>query len=216
MAKRIGLIGGTGPEGKGLAARFAKAGLDVVIGSRSAERGLEAAGEVGKLTNKKVRGGTNEEAARGQDIVLITVPYSAMRETLTSLAGEIGERIVVSAVVPLQFSRSRIAAIDVADGSAAEEAQLLLPRAHVVGAFQNLAAGHLLDLDHDVDGDVLVTSDHMDAMRQVMELAETIAGVRAVNAGPLANSSYVENLTALLLNINRIHKAETHLKIVGL
>jgi NADPH-dependent F420 reductase len=216
VAKRIGLIGGTGPEGKGLAARFAKAGLDVCIGSRAAERGAEAADEIGKLAGRKVRGGTNEDAVRDAEIVLVTVPYAGMRDTLAGLAGQIGDRIVVSAVVPLQFSRTRISTLEVADGSAAEEAQLLLPMAKVVGAFHNLSASHLLDLNHPIDGDVLVCSDHIDGLRETIELAGLIDGARGVNAGPLASSRYIEDITALLLTINRIHKAETHVKISGI
>ena len=93
---------------------------------------------------------------------------------------------------------------------------MLLPAAKVVGAFQNLSASHLLDLEHAIDGDVIVCSDHLDALRETIEIADMIPGVRGINAGPLANSRYVEEITALLLNINRIHKAETHIKIAGL
>lgn len=216
MAKRIGLIGGTGPEGKGLAARFARAGIEVRIGSRSAERGAETAAEVSALSGGRVTGGTNAEAVRDVDIVVVTVPYAGMADTLRDLAEAIGSAVVVSAVVPLQFSRARVAAIHVPEGSAAEEAQKLLPAARVVGAFQNLSAGHLLDLDHAIDGDVIVCGDDAAAVRATIELAETIAGVRGVNGGPLANSHYVEEITALLLNINRLHKTETHVKIAGL
>jgi NADPH-dependent F420 reductase len=215
LAKRIGLIGGTGPEGKGLAARFARAGLDVVIGSRSADRGAEAAAEIARLSGGRVSGGTNQDAVEGAGLVVVTVPYAGMAETLMDLGGAIGDRIVVSAVVPLQFSRSRIAAVHIEAGSAAEEAQRLLPSAKVVGAFQNLAAGHLLDLDHEIDGDVIVCGDDPAAVSEVIELAATIPGVRGINGGPLANSHYVEEITALLLNINRLHKAETHVKIAG-
>lgn len=216
MAKRIALIGGTGAEGKGLAARFARAGLDVCIGSRSAERGKEAAAEVAGLCGRKVSGATNQDALKGADLILLTVPYSGLRETLRDLASDIGDRILVSAVVPLEFSRFRIAALDVPDGSAAQEAQLLVPSAKVVGAFQNLSAGHLLDLDHEIDGDVIVCGDHPDAVRETIDLANLIPGVRGINGGPLANSRYVEEITALLLNINRIHRAETHIKIAGI
>jgi NADPH-dependent F420 reductase len=149
-------------------------------------------------------------------LILLTVPYSGLRETLRDLASDIGDRILVSAVVPLEFSRFRIAALDVPEGSAAQEAQLLVPSAKVVGAFQNLSAGHLLDLDHKIDGDVIVCGDHPDAVREVIELADLIPGVRGINGGPLANSRYVEEITALLLNINRIHRAETHIKIAGI
>ncbi|HEY7270589.1 MAG TPA: NAD(P)-binding domain-containing protein, partial [Dehalococcoidia bacterium] len=113
MARRIGLIGGTGPEGKGLAARFARAGLEVQIGSRASERGREAADEIKKLAGGKVSGGSNEEALRGADVVLVTVPYSGMRQTLTDLSPAIGDVIVISAVVPLEFSRTRVATLDV-------------------------------------------------------------------------------------------------------
>jgi NADPH-dependent F420 reductase len=216
VAQRIGVIGGTGPEGKGLAARFAKAGLEVQIGSRSRERGQEAAAEIRKLAGGRVGGGTNEDAVKGAEIILVTVPYGGMRETLAGLAAAIGDVVLVSAVVPLQFSRTRVATLDVAEGSAAEEAQMVLPQARVVGAFQNLSASHLIDIEHPLDGDVVVCSDHLDALRAVIELADRLPGVRGVNGGPLPNSRYVEGLTALLLNINRIHKVETHIKILGL
>jgi NADPH-dependent F420 reductase len=216
VSQRIALIGGTGPEGKGLAARFARAGLDVCIGSRAAERGQEAADEVARLAGRAVRGATNLDALADAGLILLTVPYSGLRDTVRDLAGAIGDRILISAVVPLEFSRARIAGIHVPDGSAAQEAQALAPSAKVVGAFQNLAAGHLLDLDHEVDGDVIVCSDHVEALRETRELAERIPGVRGINGGPLANSHYVEEITALLLNLNRLHKTETHVKIAGL
>src|SRR5690606_30455478 len=108
VAKTIGLIGGTGPEGKGLAARFARSGLSVVIGSRSAERGEEAAREVKDLAGGDVRGADNATTARAADIVVLTVPYSGLADTLGALVDDIGDKIVVSAVVPLQFSRGRI------------------------------------------------------------------------------------------------------------
>jgi NADPH-dependent F420 reductase len=212
----IGLIGGTGPEGKGLAARFAHAGLEVFLGSRSPERGEAAAEEVRAITGGRLMGGGNGDAARAGEVVVIAVPYSGMGETLAALADDVRAKIVISAVVPLQFSRARIAALDVPDGSAAQEAQRLLPAARVTAAFHNLPAGHLLDVAHPIDGDVIVCADDAAALRETIELAALIEGVRGVNGGPLANSRYVEELTALILNINRIHKAEAHIKLVGL
>jgi hypothetical protein len=214
MTNSIGLIGGTGPEGKGLAARFAIAGLEVVIGSRSVERGTEAAAEVATLTGRTIRGGTNEEAATA-DIVVVTVPYAAQAETLAPLADAIGERVVVSTVVPLEFSRRRVAMLPV-DGSAAEEMQRLLPRARVVGAFHNLPARHLVDVAHPLEGDVIVVGDDTEAVERVVELAGLIKDVRGVKGGPLANCHYVEGLTALLINVNRLYKAETNVRVVGL
>ena len=216
MADAIGLIGGTGPEGKGLAARFALAGLDVVIGSRSAERGEEAAREITQLAGRPVRGATNAEAAAAAAIVVVTLPYAGQQETLTALAGDIGNSIVVSTVVPLEFSRRRVALLDIAAGSAAEEAQALLPAARVTAAFHNLSAKHLLDITHAIDGDVVVCGDDPEAVGAVVELASVIKDVRGINGGPLANSHYVEGLTALIVNINRIHKAETQVRITGL
>lgn len=216
MADSVGLIGGTGPEGKGLAARFAKAGLEVFIGSRGQERGEEAAREIADLTGRKLRGGTNAAAVTASEIVVVTTPYEGMAETLRALQAEIGDKIVVSAVVPLEFSRARISVTDLPDGSAAEEAQKILSNARLVGAFHNLSARHLIDLGHAIDGDVIVCSDHIDALGKVIALAETIEGCRGVNGGPLANSRYVEDITALLLNINRIYKAHTHVRIAGI
>ncbi|HEY7465060.1 MAG TPA: NADPH-dependent F420 reductase [Dehalococcoidia bacterium] len=214
MARSIGMIGGTGPEGKGLAARFARAGMDVVIGSRSAERGEEAANEVRGQAGGSVRGATNAEAALA-DIVVVTLPYAGQAETLAGLRDVIGNRIVVSSVVPMQFAAGKVTMLDLKDGSAAEEAQRILPAARVVGAFQNLAARKLFDVEHDLDGDVIVCSDDKEALREVIWLAEQIPGLRGVNGGPLACSRYVEGITTLLVHINRNYKTESHVKIVG-
>jgi hypothetical protein len=214
LSGSIGFIGGTGPEGRGLAARFARAGREVFLGSRTEERGREAAREVTELSGGRALGGTNEAAAAAA-VVIVTVPFAGLRDTLSALAHPLAGKIVVSAVVPLQFSKARIAAVPVEEGSAAELAQAVLPGSRVAGAFQNLSAHHLLDLDQDIEGDVVVCSDDGDTTRRVIELAGLIPGVRGIDGGPLANSRYVEELTALLLNINRIHKAETHVRIVG-
>jgi 8-hydroxy-5-deazaflavin:NADPH oxidoreductase len=215
LATSIGIIGGTGPEGKGLAARFARAGLEVIIGSRSAERGEDAATEVRERAGGSVRGGTNADAA-GADTVMITLPYSGQAETLAALRGEIGDKIVISTVVPMQFAAGKVTMLQLEDGSAAEETQRILPDAHVVGAFQNLAARKLFDVDHELDGDVIVCSDDKEALRQVIGLAEQIPGLRGVIGGPLASSRYVEGITTLLVHINRNYKTESHVKIVGI
>jgi 8-hydroxy-5-deazaflavin:NADPH oxidoreductase len=214
LANSIGIIGGTGPEGKGLAARFARAGLEVIIGSRSAERGEEAAKDVRERAGGKVTGATNADAA-GAEIVMVTLPYSGQAETLVALREEIGDKIVISTVVPMQFAAGKVTMLQIEDGSAAEETQRILPQARVVGAFQNLAARKLFDLEHELDGDVIVCSDNKEALRQVIWLAEQIPGLRGVNGGPLASSRYVEGITTLLVHINRNYKTESHVKIVG-
>lgn len=214
MAKSIGFIGGTGPEGKGLAARFARAGLEVIIGSRSAERGEEAAGEVREKAGGNVRGAANADAAQA-DVIMVTLPYSGQAETLASLREQIGSRIVVSTVVPMQFAAGKVTMLDLEDGSAAQEAQRILPQARVVGAFQNLAARKLFDVEHDLDGDVIVCSDDKEALQEVIRLAEQIPGLRGINGGPLACSRYVEGITTLLVHVNRNYKTESAVKIVG-
>jgi NADPH-dependent F420 reductase len=208
------MIGGTGPEGKGLAARFARAGMEVTIGSRSTERGEEAAEEVRNQAGGSVRGGTNADAALA-DIVVVTVPYTGQSETLGGLREAIGGRIVVSTVVPMRFEAGKVTMLDLENGSAAQEAQRILPEARVVGAFQNLAARKLFDVEQELDGDVIVCSDDKEALREVIWLVEQIPGLRGVNGGPLACSRYVEGITTLLVHINRNYKTEAHVKIVG-
>jgi 8-hydroxy-5-deazaflavin:NADPH oxidoreductase len=214
VAQTIGLIGGTGPEGKGLAARFARAGLDVIIGSRSSERGEEAAAEVREQAGGSVRGATNAEAAAA-DIVILTVPYSGQADTLSALRSEIGNRIVVSTVVPMQFSKGKVEMLSLSDGSAAEETQRLLPEARVVGAFQNLAAAKLFNVDHPLDGDVIVCGDDKAAVQEIIDLTQSIEGLRGINGGPLSCNRYVEGITALLVHINRNYKTESHVRVVG-
>ncbi len=215
MDKSIGIIGGTGPEGKGLAARFAQAGLEVLIGSRSADRAEEAAQDIRERAGGSVTGATNADAAAA-DVVIVTVPYAGQADTLAALKDVIGSRIVISTVVPMVFESGKVSMVPVADGSAAEEMQRLLPEARVVAAYQNLAAKKLFDIDHMLDGDVIITSDDREALREVIWLTEQIPGLRGVNGGPLSCSHYVEAITTLLVHINRNYKTETNVKVVGI
>ena len=213
----IGFIGGTGPEGKGLALRFAMAGEKVAIGSRDAQRAQEAADEVGELHDGlSVSGGLNEQISEDSDIVFIAVPYSGHRPTLESLRDRLDGKLVVDVVAPLRFSRGVAVAVAVEEGSAAQQAQILLPNSTVVGAFHNLSAEDLMQPNVDIVSDVIVCADDKRAKSRVMKLAETIRAVRAVDGGGLQNSRYVEELTALLININRIYKAHSTIKIVGI
>ena len=213
----IGFIGGTGPEGKGLALRFAMAGERVAIGSRDAQRAQDAAHEVGELqVGLSVTGGLNEQVADESDIVVIAVPYSGHRPTLESLGNRLDGKLVVDVVAPLRFSRGVASAIEVEEGSAAQQAQILLPNSKVVGAFHNLSAEDLMRPNVAIVSDVIVCADDKEAKIRVMELAESIEAVRAVDGGGLQNSRYVEELTALLININRIYKAHSTIKIVGI
>ena len=213
---RIGFIGGTGPEGKGLAYRFVLAGHEIVIGSRTAERAEAAAGEIGeRVVKAAVRGVENADAARDGELIVLTVPFAAQADTLPALRDAVDGKIVVSTAAPLSFEGGRPSMLVVPEGSAAEQAQALLPSARVVGAFHNLGAAKLWDEDALLEQDVVVCGDDADAKREVMALAEQIQGARAVDGGPLASSRYVEGITALLVAINRRYKTLAGVRIVG-
>jgi NADPH-dependent F420 reductase len=194
------------------------AGQEVIIGSRSAERAEDAAAGVrAKAEGLKVLGALNQEAASRSDIVINTLPYDAQSASLPGLRGAIGDKLFISAVVPMKFEKGvGASAIAVPEGSAAEQAQALLPEARVAGAFQTLSAANLNDLDHQLDADVLITADPAESRVKVAQLVEACAGLRAVDAGRLANTQYVEHITCLLVNINRRYKAHSEVKILGL
>lgn len=218
MTHTIALVGGTGPEGRGLATRFALAGHRVIIGSREAERAVAAAIAVADRIpdhGDALSGTTNAEAVAAAEIVVITVPYDGHVSTIESLRDALAGKIVIDAVVPMRFERGP-RPIDVAAGSATEEAASLLPDSRVVGAFHNLTAQGLLDPTTPIDADVLVTGDDADAKRLVCALAEQIDGVRAVDAGPLRFSRFVEQITLLLVGINGRYDAHTGVRIAGL
>jgi NADPH-dependent F420 reductase len=194
------------------------AGQEVIIGSRSAERAEDAAAGVrAKAEGLKVLGTLNEEGASRSDIVINTLPYDAQSASLPGLRGAIGDKLFISAVVPMKFEKGvGASAIAVPEGSGAEQAQALLPEARVAGAFQTLSAANLNDLDHQLDADVLITADPAESRVKVAQLVEACAGLRAVDAGRLANTQYVEHITCLLVNINRRYKAHSEVKILGL
>ncbi len=213
----IGFLGGTGPEGRGLALRFALAGHEVIVGSRDASRAEDAVNrmrERAQVTGAKA--GSNAQAAQESDIVFVTVPCEAQAGLLEPLAAELADKVVVSTVAPLSFEGGVIEAMTVPEGSAATQAQRLLPQSRLVAAFQNVSATDLWAPRRVIDGDVVVCSDDPAAKETVMGLAQQVPNLRAVDGGALANARYVEGLTALLLNINRIYKSRTLVRIMGL
>ena len=211
-------LGGTGPEGKGLALRMAMAGEATMIGSRDAARGAAAAAELAALApGIRIDGSDNAGAAAAGDVVFLAFPYEGQRTTLEQLGAALAGKIVVSVIAPMTFERGKGArAVEVEAGSAAQEAQAMLPDSQVVAAFQNVSAEELQDQDVTMEGDVVVCSDHPDAKKLVMELADKIASLRGVDGGSLANAKYVEQITPMLVNINRIYKAHSSIKIVGI
>ena len=212
----LAFLGGTGPEGKGLALRFAMAGEEVVIGSRDAGRAREAAESLLELAPGSAISGDVNEAAAAANIIFVTVPYEGQRTLLENLAPMLAGKLVVTAVAPMSFVRGRGAvALEVDDGSAAQEAQNILSESQVVASFQNISAVKLMDPAVEMEGDVVVCSDHGEAREQVIGLVSKIPKLRGVDAGALSNARYVEQLTTLLVNINRIHKTQSMIKIVG-
>jgi len=206
----IGILGGTGDQGKGLARRFAMAGLRVVIGSRSAERAGEAADSIGAGAS----GATNSEVAAGCDIVIVAVPYDGHKALLESLTTELAGKIVVDCVNPLAFDKQGAYALPVAEGSAAQQAAAVLPDSRVVAAFHHVSAVLLMDpAVEKVDLDVLVLGDDREATDTVRALADVIPGVRGVYGGRLRNAFQVEALTANIISINRRYKAHAGLRI---
>ena len=212
--RTVAVLGGTGPQGRGLARRFAAAGLTVVIGSRSAERAGDTAAELATATGGSVTGADNAQAAAAGDVVVVAVPWDGHGELLAALAPQLAGKVVVDCVNPLGFDKQGAYALQVEEGSAAQQAAALLPDSTVVGAFHNVSAVLLDDPDVDkVDTDVLVLGDVREATDLVQALADTIPGVRGIFGGRLRNAHQVEAFTANLISINRRHKAHSGLRV---
>lgn len=213
----IAILGGTGHEGSGLGLRWARAGHSVIIGSRAAEKAQTAATELNaKLGAPLVRGMDNITAAREAEIAVLTVPYAAHTATLESVREVVQGKIFVDVTVPL--APPKVSCVQMpAAGSASQEAQNLLgPDVRVVTAFQNISAEHLKDADHPIDCDVLVCGDDKDAKAAIIQLAQE-AGMRAWDAGPLANAVIPEGLTSVLIGLNIRYKVKSSgIRLTGL
>jgi len=214
----LAFLGGTGPEGRGLALRLALAGQQAIIGSRDAGRAAKVAEELLQLApGARIGGATNADAAARADVVFLTFPYEGQRTVLEQLRESLDGKVVVNVIAPMLFERGRGAsAVAVPAGSAAQEAQEILPGSLVAAAFQNVSAEDLQKPEIMLEGDVIVCSGHREAKTLVMDLTREIKNLRPVNGGGLANAKYVEQLTPLLVNINRIHKIHAGIRIVGL
>lgn len=216
---KIAILGGTGDEGAGLGFRWAAAGHEVIIGSRSAERAQQAAAELNDAlpaVATPIQGAENRAAAEAAEVVVLSVPYSAQEGTLEAVREAVAGKVVISVVVPLQ--PPKVSHVwRPAGGSAAQEAQAQLgDSARVVAAFQNVSAEHLRDLAHEVECDVLVCGDSKADKQVAIDLAAA-ASLRGIDAGPLQNASVVEGLTAVLIGINIRHKIKgSGIRITGI
>ncbi|MFE9646722.1 NADPH-dependent F420 reductase [Streptomyces sp. NPDC006365] len=206
----VGVLGGTGPQGKGLAYRLARAGQKVIIGSRAAERAQSAADELGH----GVEGADNAECARRSDIVIVAVPWDGHGKTLESLREELSGKLVVDCVNPLGFDKKGAYALKPEEGSAAEQAAALLPGSRVTAAFHHLSAVLLQDPEvEEIDTDVMVLGEDRADVEMVQALAGRIPGMRGIFSGRLRNAHQVESLVANLISVNRRYKAHAGLRV---
>ena len=195
------------------------AGEKVFIGSREEPKGQEVAQQIKEIEgvrNITVEGGSNFNAAKMGDIIIISTPYSGHKQTLMDYASLLKDKIIIDVVVPLSFSRGKISTLPILEGSVAEEAQEILKESSVVGAFHNVSAEDLLIPNKKMDCDVIVCSNNQDSKKTVIQLTEKILGLRGIDGGGLHNSKYVEDFTALLININKIYKTHSSIKISGI
>jgi 8-hydroxy-5-deazaflavin:NADPH oxidoreductase len=215
------IVGGTGALGFGLALRLAREGVPIAIGSRDAERAREAvANASGRVPDGSFTGAENTEAVKDAEIVILSVPFRSQSETLTNLKSALRpEQLLVDATVPLAAAVSGKATrtLGVWQGSAAQQAQEMAPEGvRVLSAFHTVSAALLTDLDHELDEDVLVCGDRREDKAKLTELVNRIAGLRAVDCGPLEMARIVEQLTPLLISINVRNKVRAGIKITGL
>ncbi|MBT2879561.1 NADPH-dependent F420 reductase [Streptomyces sp. McG5] len=209
----VGVLGGTGDQGRGLAYRLAQAGQRVIIGSRAAERAQAAAAELGH----GVEGTDNAECARRSDLVIVAVPWDGHAKTLEGLREELAGKLVVDCVNPLGFDKKGAYALTPEEGSAAEQAAALLPDSRVTAAFHHLSAVLLQDPEvASIDTDVMVLGESRADTDLVQALAGRIPGMRGVFAGRLRNAHQVESLVANLISVNRRYKAHAGVRVTDI
>jgi NADPH-dependent F420 reductase len=216
----VGVLGGTGPQGRGLAVRFAAAGQRILLGSRDADRASEVAADVAGRASAaaggevSVQGGGNADVAGAADLVIVAVPFAGHAATLADLATPLAGKVVVDCVVPMGFDELGAYVLDVDEGSVTQQAAALLPDSPVVGAFHHLSAVLLEDLSRPtLDGDVMVVGDDRAATDTVQALAGRLPGMRGVYAGRLRNARQVEALTINLVSVNRRYKAHAGIRV---
>ena len=215
---RIGVIGGTGPAGQAVASQFAAVGHQVVVGSRSADRAAEIVGELHGRWEGRDLGldpGDNAAAATAE-LVVVATPWEGILSTVGELADALAGKVVISMANALTRWGKGMVPLVPPHGSVTAAVALALPGSQVVGAFHHLPAGPWGDLDHPIDADVLVCSDVRAAARTVVELIDTLPGLRGVDAGGLGGAVAIEALTAVLVEVNRRHTTHASLKLSGL
>ena len=213
---KIGLVGGTGREGHGMALRWLRTGHEVLIGSRDAARAVAKADELRALVpTAKVQGGDNAGAVKQAEVVVLCVPYGAHAETLQSLKADLAGRIIIDITVPLQPPAVRRVHLPKGQSAALEAKSILDPSTKIVAALHHVSSSHLA-ADHEIDCDVLACSDHEDALEAALGLIRDL-GTRAFHAGPLANAVALESLTPVLLHLTKHYKgAGVGIRLTGI
>ena len=203
---KIGIVGGTGREGRGLGVRWAKGGHDVFIGSRQAEKGSAKAAEFSEEFAVELQGGSNVAACEHGETIIVTVPYSAHHATFESIRDAVGDKVVVDITVPLEPPKVRSVNLPPGQAAALEARALLHDGTRLVAALHHISSDHLCDPDYAFDCDVLVCGDDKDARAAVISLVADL-GLRGVDAGVLKNAIALESLTPVLLHINSRYKS---------
>jgi NADPH-dependent F420 reductase len=217
VTESIAVLGGTGPEGLGIAARLAAAGEEVIVGSRQASRATEAAAVlVREVPGARLRGAANVAAAAAAGVVFIAVPLGGVDAILDECAASLDGKIVVEVVNALRPVDGQLRAIETHDGLVARRIATRVPSARVVSGFKHASAANLRAVARRLEGDVLLCGDDEAAKRTVADLVRRMPDLRPVDAGGLAVAPLLDHLTALLLSLNRRHHTETSIRIVGL
>lgn len=215
----VGIIGGTGPAGRGLGLRLAAAGMTVAIGSRDAGRAAQVVSEAAAPWKERLRGSltgvANEEAAEA-DVVVLATPWDSAASTAASLADPLGGKVLISMANALVRQGREMLPLVPARGSIAVAVQAALPRSKVAAAFHHLPASEMADLDSGLMADVLVCSDDPEATAETMSLVERIEGLRPLDTGSLSQAAAIEAFTAVFVTLNMRHRAHSTLKLAGI
>ena len=214
MTRSVGILGGTGPAGRGVAIRLASAGYDVVLGSRDAERAVTTAAQMAPRGSGLLSGASNEDAA-ACDVVVVATPWDSAVSTVKELREVLKAKVVISMVNALQKQGRELVPLILPRGSMVGEIAAALPDSFVTGAFHHLPAAQMEDLDSDLEASVVVFGDNAGARTTTVDLVNAMAGLTAVEAGSAALGGAVENFTAVCISINIRHRAHSYVRIGG-
>lgn len=213
----IGIIGGTGPQGRGLALRLRSSGHRVLLGSRDAARAAQVVAQMPAAPSGStggIVGVDNRSAAREGSLIIVATPWEGF-EALSALAADLAGKVVISCANPLRFEGGGPLPLRLEDGSAAQLLQRVCPDARVVSGFQNVSAVKLERLDDVLEGDVLLCGDDEDAVARAADVVRGVAGLRPLHAGPLRLSAVAEDLTALIISVNRRYRTHASVALTG-